>query len=626
MITESSRCENTSQSEMKGPCRFIYGGAGTKKLVGYATSAFMLAQFIGMIYWSWRKWPDILVDFGRELYLAWQIGSGNVLYKDIAHLFGPLSAYINGAAFYLFHPTYTTLIVLNIAFLSVLLFQLFFLVREASSPLAAFIACSATMAVCAFPQYLVIGNYNFISPYAHEATHGIALSAIMIYQLWLFANKNRRIHLILAGLLFGLIHMTKVDILVAASMAASAFFVFHFLFHKNLKASIEHVVLYLGCGILPVLLFLIYFLHFMQLDEALKAVNGAWSALIGSNLGANKFYLRGMGIDEPLKNIWKLVYQSILALSVVSVIAYLSHMAAKNKGNVLKVSVYTMLILIAVSLVLLLTPYNAGRPLPMLVLAACVVLTCMYVSTLRRARENATRILLMLLWAIFALGLLWKILLSCRFYHYGFYLTLPSVVLISAMFVYYFPQWLKQRYEGANIFRVAMVAMVAMFAIACVRASNLTYSAKNYPVGNDGDSMYAFRSDIEPRGWFTARAVEWIRANLRVQDTLVVLPEGVMINYLSRRTNPTPFINFMVPELQIYGEDVILDAFKHHSPDYIAIVHKSTAEYGVGFFGKDPDYGKSIMKWVDDNYTPIKLFGSKPLENNQSKISCEVYE
>ena len=56
MITESSRCENTSQSEMKGPCRFIYGGAGTKKLVGYATSAFMLAQFIGMIYWSWRKW------------------------------------------------------------------------------------------------------------------------------------------------------------------------------------------------------------------------------------------------------------------------------------------------------------------------------------------------------------------------------------------------------------------------------------------------------------------------------------------------------------------------------------------------------------------------------------------
>jgi len=40
------------------------------------------------------------------------------------------------------------------------------------------IAFSATMAVCAFRQYLVLGNYNFISPYPHEVTHGNFLKCL----------------------------------------------------------------------------------------------------------------------------------------------------------------------------------------------------------------------------------------------------------------------------------------------------------------------------------------------------------------------------------------------------------------------------------------------------------------
>jgi len=41
----------------------------------------LLPLAIGVVYLalavaSWRKWPDILVDFGRELYVPWQIASG----------------------------------------------------------------------------------------------------------------------------------------------------------------------------------------------------------------------------------------------------------------------------------------------------------------------------------------------------------------------------------------------------------------------------------------------------------------------------------------------------------------------------------------------------------------------
>ena len=37
-----------------------------------------------MLAWSWEKWPDPLIDFGRELYAPWQLAAGRVLYRDVA--------------------------------------------------------------------------------------------------------------------------------------------------------------------------------------------------------------------------------------------------------------------------------------------------------------------------------------------------------------------------------------------------------------------------------------------------------------------------------------------------------------------------------------------------------------
>jgi len=38
----------------------------------------VVATFLAMSAWTWRKWPDILVDFGRELYVPWQRVAGKV--------------------------------------------------------------------------------------------------------------------------------------------------------------------------------------------------------------------------------------------------------------------------------------------------------------------------------------------------------------------------------------------------------------------------------------------------------------------------------------------------------------------------------------------------------------------
>ena len=74
-----------------------------------------------MLAMSWRKWPDPLVDFGRELYVPWQLSQGQVLYSDIAYFNGPLSPYFNALIFKTLGVGLMSLAWTNIAILAVLI-------------------------------------------------------------------------------------------------------------------------------------------------------------------------------------------------------------------------------------------------------------------------------------------------------------------------------------------------------------------------------------------------------------------------------------------------------------------------------------------------------------------------
>ena len=159
-----------------------------------------------------------------------------------------------------------------------------------------------------------------------------------------------------------------------------------------------------------------------------------------------------------------------------------------------------------------------------------------------------------------------------------------------------------------------MVIIMVIFSIKFLQMSDGYYKEKTLSVGFTGDRILTERpQNNKIRGFITQQAVEWISDNVSDKETIVVLPEGVMINYLTRHVNPTPYINFMVPEILIYGENTILDAFKNNPPDYFVIVHKNTTNYGFEFFGQDIRYGQKIMKWVNNFYFPIQQFGYEPL-------------
>ena len=77
---------------------------------------------------SWQKWTNIVWDYGRELYTPWRITCGQVLYKDIASLFGPFPPYWNALLFKVFGVSVMTLALFKILLvigITVLIYRFF---------------------------------------------------------------------------------------------------------------------------------------------------------------------------------------------------------------------------------------------------------------------------------------------------------------------------------------------------------------------------------------------------------------------------------------------------------------------------------------------------------------------
>ena len=75
----------------------------------------------------------------------------------------------------------------------------------------------------------------------------------------------------------------------------------------------------------------------------------------------------------------------------------------------------------------------------------------------------------------------------------------------------------------------------------------------------------------------------------------------------------------MPPELAFYGEERMLAALRAAPPDYVALVHKDTREYGVRFFGHD--YGRRLYAWIRRNYREVATFGARPLHDQRFGIA-----
>jgi hypothetical protein len=536
------------------------------------------AATLAMLTWTWGTWPDPIVDFGHELYLAWRLSEGEVLYRDIAAYNGPFSQYFNALCFKALGASIRTLLACNVVILVGLLALLSHLLRQIATPRATLAALLAFVLLFAFAQQIRIGTYNYLAPYAHEMTHGLVLSLLALAALWRSERGAPA-----AAFLLGLAFLTKAEIFLAAAGASLVFF-------RRFSA------LSLALFALPIAAALALLAWAMPFQAALEGTLGSWAMLADSQVRKLLFFQWGMGLDQPGDNLLAIARASGVYLAALGP-ALLLAMAWKRKGA--EAVAAGVFVLVGGALWLLRSRILWGDlalPLPLLVLLAA--------PGARGARLSLVA---------FAFLLMSKMFLNVRLTHYGFVLAMPAVLVAVMAGLDWLPRALERRGGSGAIFAAASLGFLAAFTAANLEIQSQWLAAKVHPVGEGANRFFA-----DSRGAYVDEAARQIAETSPKDSTLVALPHGAMLNFLARRRDPTPYLNLLPPEVVHYGEAAIVRAFVEKPPSIIALVQTDSSEFGHRFFGRD--YARRLGGWVEENYQPFRLIGAPPLRDGRFGI------
>jgi hypothetical protein len=331
-----------------------------------------------------------------------------------------------------------------------------------------------------------------------------------------------------------------------------------------------------------------------------------------------------MGLDHPVANAILMVQTFAAFLAFVAAAVVVSCTSTSIKARTSAIGRLGRLALLVVAIISV-KQGTWPRALPLITLTGAIAAVLMFLRA-RSDRDHAFRLLPLVMWSAFALVLLAKMGLNARIEHYGFYLALPAVSVASVLTCWLIPHLLDTWYPGGSgrSFR-QMALWILAGAIAPYLALSVGwYRIKVLPVGSGADRFFASTAPEQWQGAAVGDAQRWLERAAAPGATLAVLPEGVMLNYLSRRDSPLRVINLMPPELLAFGEESVLQSLQAAPPGFVLLVHKDTSEYGYPLFGTDERYGLRIVTWLKAHYRREHVIGRDP--TNDSEGGIEIYE
>jgi hypothetical protein len=174
---------------------------------------------------------------------------------------------------------------------------------------------------------------------------------------------------------------------------------------------------------------------------------------------------------------------------------------------------------------------------------------------------------------------------------YGFALVLPVFVLMAAVL------FERKRLAALWLIPVAVICGVMLWE------QHQRYAQKRYPIA----SMRGTFFDANPeRAAMVTSFLEHVHGG-----TLVVIPEGITLDYLAGATTTLTYHTFTPVEIDDPRVELpILQELSARPPDRIAVVDRDVAEFGYRGFGVD--YGLHLTRWINAHYRPeAQLRGSR---------------
>lgn len=561
----------------------------------------------GLCAWLWGKTGDVAGDFGHELYIAWQLNSGKILYRDLSYPYGPLPACINAMWMHLFGPQFGAVLIGNALILIPATFLLHRLCLRCAGPLAAFLATAFFLPVFALSCPTRITVFNYLTPYAPGIVHGFVLCLGMIECVLQYHQRGRRRWLMLAGVLTGLALLCKPEMFLGCVAAFSAGVAGSLWLRKspNWKGAIG---IALAAIVAPPLVAFALLSITSGPGPALAGVFNGWQFAGKNYVLDTPFYRQSFGTDDlthSLRLIFKTAGIDMLIVAGLSILAF-TFGRCRNRRIGLSAG-----LIVGGILFFAMPPdkntywIDADRGLVIWALAAATVALWRVVSR----RGDAARTFAQFCLLILALALLPKMFFDVRTYQYGFVLAAPCMISLILALLQWLPELVDRAGGCGRIVRWGGVGLLA--ALACNRMVTtsrlLGERTLTVPLAFGGNMA------ARPVEWPITQAISAISA-LPKGWTLDVLPDGSGINFAVGRVNPTPYD--LGDPLCLHldgGEEKVLRALRHSPPDVVLLIRADKSFVGKAWFGED--YALTLFAWLQSNYRLAEVFG----EPNQEK-------
>lgn len=577
-----------------------------------------LLTFLTLTGARWQRFGDIQVDFGQELTVAWQLLEGKRLYLDIAYYRGPFSPYFNAMLMMLFGVSVRTIVLGNLLIGLAIGYGIRRLLQPISGLAIASVVGSIFFLVFGFTVDSYVNCFNFVTPFVHELTHGIALSLLTVLALERFAERQEWWTAAVGGSAYGLAVLTRLEIVVALTGAIGVW-----LWCMQQQGGLLHtrkttaaIFFCVAAGIIAAAVGALALT--MPVSQALRSTFASIVVTVTTPVAASPFIRSIGGWDMPVSTL------SYQLLGILFLILWaLCFVAAADMFR--RKSFYYAILFTIMGYALIFALSSAGF-VPLMngsiLSASTMMITGIAVQRIVVGKwQSAAGMRLTATTGTFALLMLGKIFLLPMVRFYGFAHAMPAYILLIAALFTMLPRAMEKRWghDGSTYFAILVtLALLWDFGVKGVRDQR-TAQRITIPVGNGADRFHIIESQ---RNVPYAAALKALPSLIPADASLAAIPEGAMMNFLLRRSLSVPYTNYMVTEYLIFGREKIESDLRAHPPDFILLTHKDTSEFGYPLFGKVPEYGSELMKWIKGNYVEIAVYGRQPLEKlNQEGVA-----
>ncbi len=506
---------------------------------------------------------DPIIDTGRDLYIPERIRGGLKLYRDILYYYPPLTPYllalvtaITGSSLFAYTMIGSAIALLTIA-------AIYAICRAVAPPAA---AGSAALLFASCSIYSISGRTsNYLFPYAHAATLAMFFFVAGSACIGIWAYVDHRARWLAPGLLFLLTaSWTKLEYVAFALVIVAIAAIVH-------RLSIRWTGAYVAVGIASLVIVDRFF------ADAPEGQHWLFDNVLASSLlrgqSARYFYRQVSGFDAFGANLLLAAFSAGAFAFIVVLIATSERWSSKAMTIVISIGIAIVAIRSA-------NDFFRGWAILQLVLIP---------FALRKPREP---LLLLLAMSLCASS---RVFLRITPQWYGFVFLVPTYILVA----YVLFEWLPSRRVYSR--QTARLAIIPIVVIAAhfLWSANQVLAQKIYPVRTSRGLFYDANL-----GRAAALDAFIARFSAMHAHSLVVVPEGLTLNYLTRTKTSMSYHTFTpVETADPRIEMQIIRDLAVHPPEYIAVVSRAMTDFGYRGFGID--YAERLAATIRQHYTPV---------------------